>query len=102
MARRTKIKKNPWVAAILNLFLLGLGYVYVGKRVAFGVGLVLWSVTIMAWYYSIPAPSASDPSIFAFIQLQTLVLADSLILGILFAYDGYKTAEGINGEPAKS
>jgi hypothetical protein len=34
-------KKNPVLAAILNLILPGIGYVYSGKRIGFGIGLIL-------------------------------------------------------------
>ena len=32
--------KNPWIAALLNLFLFGGGYIYNGKRIALGCALV--------------------------------------------------------------
>ena len=35
------MKKNPWIAAILNLFLFGGGYIYNGKRIGLGIALVL-------------------------------------------------------------
>ena len=35
------MNKNPWVAAILNMFLFGGGYIYNGKRVGLGYALVL-------------------------------------------------------------
>ena len=38
--------KNPWIAAILNLFLFGGGYIYNGKRKGLGVALILAWVII--------------------------------------------------------
>ena len=38
--------KNPWIAAVLNLFLFGAGYVYNGRRRALGVALILAWVLI--------------------------------------------------------
>jgi hypothetical protein len=33
--------KNPWIAAILNLFLFGGGYLYNGKRKGLGLALII-------------------------------------------------------------
>ena len=74
--------KKPWVAAVLNFILYGLGYVYVGKRVGFGIGLLLSGI-ILYWGVSIG-------------DLPAVVWIDSIILAFLFAYDGYKTAEEVN------
>ena len=38
--------KNPWIAAILNLFLFGGGYLYNGKRKGLGLALILAWVLI--------------------------------------------------------
>jgi hypothetical protein len=38
--------KNPWVAAILNLFLFGGGYIYNGRRKGLGVALIVAWVLI--------------------------------------------------------
>ena len=74
-------KKNSWVAAILNFILPGLGYVYTGKRIEFGVGLILWGVfSFIAGF------------IYGFNSLYIL----DIFLSLLFAYDGYKTAEEVN------
>jgi hypothetical protein len=34
-------RKNPWIAAILNLILYGAGTMYVGRRFTFGLVLTL-------------------------------------------------------------
>ncbi|RLG12550.1 MAG: hypothetical protein DRN71_05965 [Candidatus Nanohalarchaeota archaeon] len=78
----TKVIKKPWLAAILNLLLSGLGYVYVGKRVGFGIALVLWGVILFAMMSSQ--------------QIPPMMWLDSFVLSILFAYDGYKTAQEVN------
>jgi len=39
-------KKNPWIAAILNLLLYGAGTMYVGRRVAFGLMLTLTMLVV--------------------------------------------------------
>lgn len=33
--------KMPWLAAVLNFFLMGLGYVYNGRRVPLGIALTI-------------------------------------------------------------
>lgn len=80
--KMAKQLKNPWIAAILNFILYGLGYVYVGKRVVFGVGLLLSSI-ILYWGLSLG-------------DLPLVVVVDSIIFSFLLAYDGYKTAEEVN------
>ncbi len=75
-------QKKPWLAAILNFLVAGLGYIYVGKRVGFGVGMI--AVTIiylgLTWNYEYP-------------PIDWLV---GIALALLFAYDGYTTAEEVN------
>jgi len=41
------MKKNPWIAAVLNFILPGLGYIYAGqKRKLYGVGLFILSIWV--------------------------------------------------------
>lgn len=47
-----KRHKHPLVSFILNLMLNGLGYVYNGKRVFFGVLLILAELGMLAIYYN--------------------------------------------------
>lgn len=77
-----KEMKKPWVAALLNFLIAGLGYLYVGKRVGFGVGLVLWEVTFLGL-------SATN-------ELSAIELLSMIMLGLIFAYDGYATAKEAN------
>jgi len=79
--------KSPWLAAILNFLLIGLGYVYVGKRIGFGIALVLWSVIVYGATMSTPM---------FYLQMSPLILLDSFVFSVLFAYDGYKTAQEVN------
>lgn len=75
-------KKKPWAAALLNLLLPGLGYVYAGKRVVFGAGILLTSVIL---YWGVPPNAISG-----------IIWVDGFAMSVLFAYDGYKTAEEVN------
>ena len=77
-----KNQKKPWVAALLNILLPGLGYVYVGKRSGFGIGIILTAVLL---YWGV-----------TFRDLPTVVWIDGFVMALLFAYDGYKDAQEIN------
>ena len=78
----SKENKNPIAAALLNFVLPGLGYVYTGKRMGFGIGLILSSIILYSG--------------FSLADIPMIVWIDAFVLDILFAYDGYKTAEEVN------
>lgn len=81
-----KKRKNPGWAAFLNFFIPGLGYVYAGKRMGFGIGLVFWDSILLGLVFILP-------------QQQTVsFILDGIVMAILFAYDGYKTAQEVNEE----
>lgn len=75
-------RKNPWIAAILNFLWYGFGYVYNGKRVAFGAGLIILELIEYFAFFTIYSSNVG------------LIL--SLLFGLLFAYDGYNEALEIN------
>ncbi len=81
--------KNPYVAAILNFALYGLGYIYLGKKKLFGI-LLLISDLILA--YSIWVHNVISSVYFNF---------GFAIMGIALAYDGFKEARKINYENKK-
>lgn len=83
--RMPKEKKKPWLAALLNFVVPGLGYVYAGKRQIFGIGLVIWGIIALGWYFT-----SKETSL--------LLAVDSFVISILLAYDGYKTAEEVNAQ----
>ncbi len=74
--------KYPWLAAILNLLLPGLGYLYAGKRMIFGGGLIILSIIYAS--FTLNAEMANIDWIIG------------LLLSLLFAYDGYQTALEFN------
>jgi len=47
--------KKPWLAAILNIILSGLGYLYVGKRKVFGTLLLVGELLAFVWLFTDPA-----------------------------------------------
>lgn len=73
-------KKNPWIAALLNLLAPGLGYIYAGRRTVFGAGLLLVVVIVPLFLINFQFVSAQD---------EFASLAWAAALGILFAYDAY-------------
>jgi hypothetical protein len=78
---KAKLKKNPWIAAVLNFILPGIGYLYLGQRKIFGA-LVFISVVLQIVAYR----NTTSDSIFASIA--------GLVILFAFAYDAYKLAEG--------
>ena len=77
-------KKNPWIAALLNFLFYGAGYLYVGKRKVFGIGLILVVVIIAIETVLRPMSHLGDP-------LGTHSVSMTA-MAIVLAYDGYKTA----------
>jgi len=70
-------KKNPWVAAILNLILPGIGFAYLGSAALILAGIVLFvsdfAITIIYAKYTMGM--ASRPSYWVFSLLGGLSLA---------------------------
>jgi len=86
--------KNPWIAAILNLFLFGGGYLYNGKRKALGIALILAWILIR-W---------GEITIFLtnLVFEKWLVLFVGLIvLMVSLAADAYSEAKTINAQTKK-
>ena len=87
-------QKNPWVAAILNLFLPGAGYVYSGHRVRFGVLLL----AAMALVLLGPAPEAQEQVALETQELAAdpayiVILVAAGVISLAFAYDAYNDAQ---------
>ena len=101
LGRATPESKNGWLAAILNFFLPGFGYIYAGigrdtKLIVFGI-LIFLSVAVI-FYASVantifsPAPTtATQPSVGPFVYIAPLYF----ILPFALAYDGYQRAKEV-------
>lgn len=92
--------KKPWLAALLNFFFMGPGYIYNGRRALLGVG---WTITALLLTAVEQGPIFADEK-----NLQTVSpMAFSLMFGavflgnICFAVDGYREAKDINAGAAK-
>ncbi len=84
MAKLLKRKKNPWIAAILNFFFWGTGYVYNGKRVWFGIGLFVSDVFMM-WSAVIQTLQSGG--------VESIMWHGLVLITLLFAYDAYREAK---------
>ena len=80
-------RKNPWIAAVLNFLLYGLGYIYNGKRIVFGAGLIVLGLAEYFLFFE------------AFNSAAGLALI--LLFSLLFAYDAYNEALELNKKSRK-
>ena len=76
------MKKRPWLAALLNFVVPGLGYLYNGKRKFFGMVLILVGIasTIDMVYYDWSPPYT------------ILGITSIFIMLLSFGYDAYQDA----------
>lgn len=80
------MNKNPWVAALLNLFFFGAGYLYLGKKKGFGLALILAWVLVRIGEIAI--------YLTGLVFERWLVLFLGLVVFMFtFAYDGYQEAK---------
>ena len=79
--------KNPWIAAVLNFFLMGLGTFYVGKRKVLGLGLTIAAILLTCVELQLQA--AANPE-FPFL------FGTVFFMNVFFAYDGYLEAKAAN------
>jgi len=81
--------KNPWIAALLNLFLFGGGYIYNGRRKSLGVALILAWILIRWGEISIYLTNlVFDKWLILFAGLVALMFS--------LASDAYREAKEIN------
>ncbi|PIN91020.1 hypothetical protein COU57_02325 [Candidatus Pacearchaeota archaeon CG10_big_fil_rev_8_21_14_0_10_32_14] len=77
-------KKNPWIAAFLNI-ISGLGYLYLGKRKVFAILLLASIIVYNIALFFTPSIQISPKT--------PLFWIGSLIYFIAFIYDAYKEAK---------
>jgi hypothetical protein len=79
--------KRPWLAAVLNFFLMGPGTIYNGRRRALGIGLTIGAI-ILSWLeFQLQGVAPS---------LYPIMFGTIFFMNIFFAYDGYTEAQAIN------
>jgi uncharacterized membrane-anchored protein YitT (DUF2179 family) len=81
------MKKKPWLAALLNVLVTGLGYLYVGKRVIFGIILIIVEILGYVWAFT-------DLRVFPLLDNPLLYIVSILYIAA-FALDAYKTAKEV-------
>lgn len=82
------MKKNPWIAAILNFLFFGAGYVYNGKRQGHGLALIVaWIVIRYADIQFFLSGTVLNHWFF--------LMGGLAILQFTFAADGYREAKSI-------
>ena len=82
------MKKNAWVAAILNFMLFGGGTVYVGRRVLTGVLLTIGGTTAQVVEITVsPAVKNAIPSLWPFL------LGGLVLMKVGLAIDGFREAK---------
>jgi len=79
--------KNPWLAAILNALIPGLGYLYIRKRILFGALLIGWTFAATVWVFLMPE------EIFNQIFWNVWGVLGMILLAAAFAVDAYKEAK---------
>lgn len=94
-SRRLLIMKKPIVAAILNFFFMGPGYIYNGRRALLGAG---WTVTAILLTIVEQAPVFADGKGLKDVSPMAfgLMFAAVFLGNTLFAIDGYREAKAIN------
>ncbi|WP_420627899.1 hypothetical protein [Candidatus Leptofilum sp.] len=80
------MKKNPWIAAILNFFFMGLGTLYNGRRKLLGIGLTVAAVVLT--YVELQLQTAA-PSLFP------IMFAAVFVANTVLAIDGYNEAKAM-------
>ncbi|MDB5187159.1 MAG: hypothetical protein JWM07_631 [Candidatus Saccharibacteria bacterium] len=91
MTNKKSQPKNPVLAAVLNVLIPGIGYLYVGVRTKFAIMLIAASIVGIA--------ATFDPQSFMYFGGETppkMSLIDSLsllIVTVAFAYDAYMEAK---------
>ncbi|MGI0080144.1 MAG: zinc-ribbon domain-containing protein [Nitrososphaerales archaeon] len=97
--------RNPWISAILNFFLPGLGYVYNGlgsdkSQIVFG-SLIFVSVFIGLFIPIFGAPSSSAGTAAPTITVIDLLALLVFVIPFALAYDGYVRANRMNRSPSQ-
>lgn len=86
--------KKPWLAAILNFFFMGPGYIYNGRRALLGV---LWTVTAILLTVVEQGPVFDGKNLQTASPTAFALMFGAVFLGnICFAVDGWREAKAIN------
>ncbi|WP_420642819.1 hypothetical protein [Candidatus Leptofilum sp.] len=81
------MNKNPWVAAVLNFFFLGLGTLYNGRRKLTGIGL---TVTAVVFIYVENQLRTVAPTLFP------IMFGAVFVAATVLAIDAYNEAKAMS------
>src|ERR1700690_1296134 len=81
--------KNPWIAAVLNFFFMGLGTLYIGRRKALGIALTIGALALTYVEMNLQAGSPA---------LYPIMFGAVFLMNAFFAYDGYTEAKAVSGK----
>ncbi len=81
--------KKPWLAAILNFFLMGPGTLYNGRRKALGAALTIGALSLTWLEFQVRAAAP---------ELYPIFFGTVFFMNCFFAYDGYTEARAINAQ----
>lgn len=79
--------KKPWLAALLNFFFMGLGTLYLGKRIPFGIGLTVGAVLLTYVEFSLKPLNTG---------LYWTMFVAVFVMNIFFTLDALREAKEIN------
>ncbi|PIP55871.1 MAG: hypothetical protein CO183_01780 [Candidatus Zambryskibacteria bacterium CG_4_9_14_3_um_filter_42_9] len=80
--------KEPWLAAVLNIILGGLGYLYVGKRKLFGGMILAGELFIYVWLFT-------EPNVRSLLTLNMWAVIGNLLWLAALGMDAYNDAKTI-------
>lgn len=78
--------KNPWIAAVLNFFFMGLGTLYIGQRKLFGLALTVGALLLTYVEFQIQPLNGT---------LYGLMFGAVFLMNTFFAIDGYQEAKAL-------
>lgn len=78
------MNKNPWIAAVLNFFFMGLGTLYIGQRKLTGIGLTLAALVLTYVEFQLRALAPS---------LYPIMFGAVFVANTVLAIDGYQEAK---------
>ena len=78
------MKKNPWIAAVLNFFFMGLGTLYIGRRKLTGLGLTVGAIVLT--YVEMQLKGAAP-------ALYPIMFGAVFVANTVLAIDGYNEAK---------
>lgn len=77
-------KKNPIIAAVLNFFFMGAGYIYLGQKVWLGVAFTLGAIGLT--YVELQLQDINT-------RLYAIMFASVFVVNTAFAIDAYRMAK---------